>query len=111
MAAGLAEAAGVRRGDVVAVTLADRPRLAAVVLGAARLGAVCALVEPAHAARARWRDALAAGGAAPWSWRRRRWRLPATPPCRPSCSRRLGAGPPRPRPGAHAATATPATCS
>lgn len=56
-AAALAEA-GVGRGDVVAVTMADRPQWVAVVLGAVRLGAVCALASPLTQ-RERLEDAVA----------------------------------------------------
>ncbi len=61
MAGALAEA-GVRRGDTVVVALPDVPAWPAVVLGAARLGAVCALLSP-HAPSERRRDAI--GRAAP----------------------------------------------
>ncbi len=56
-AAGLARA-GLRRGDMLAVTISDQADWLPVVLGAARLGAVCALVSPATSI-GRMRDALA----------------------------------------------------
>lgn len=56
-AAALADA-GVRRGDRVAITVTDGPRWLALTLGAARAGAVCALVSPLTAP-ARLADAVA----------------------------------------------------
>ncbi len=38
--------AGLRRGDTLAIVMADRPQWLPVMLGAARIGAVCALVSP-----------------------------------------------------------------
>lgn len=97
MAAGLAQA-GVERGDVVAVTLADGPDWLAVVLGAARLGAVSALVSPATpTARAgvalRRADPRVVVG-------RQVAAMPATPHLSPELLARLGAhrGDPGPAP-------------
>lgn len=56
-AAALADA-GVRRGDTVAITMADRPQWLPVMLGASRIGAVCALASPLTA-RERLDDAVA----------------------------------------------------
>jgi acyl-coenzyme A synthetase/AMP-(fatty) acid ligase len=50
--------AGVRRGDTVAITMADRPQWLSVMLGAARIGAVCALASPLTAPE-RLADAVA----------------------------------------------------
>ena len=99
MAAGLSEA-GVRRGDVVAVTLADGPDWPAVMLGAARLGAVSALVSPAiPAARVgaalRRADPRVVVGAQVMA-------LPATPHLSPALLARLGSGRADPGPAATA---------
>lgn len=50
--------AGLRRGDTLAVALPDGPAWVAAVLGAARIGAICALASPLTSAE-RLREALA----------------------------------------------------
>ncbi len=95
MAAGL-EAAGVGRGDVVAVTLADGPDWPAVVLGAARLGAVSALVSPTTppervGVALRRADPRVVVGSQVLA-------LPAVPHLSPELLARLGAGRPDPGP-------------
>lgn len=95
MAAGLTEA-GVARGDVVAVTLADGPEWPAVVLGAARLGAVCALVSPTTppdrvGAALRRADPVVVVGSQVMA-------LPAAAHLSPELLARLGAGRPDPGP-------------
>ncbi len=99
MASGLREA-GVGRGDVVAVTLPDGAEWPAVVLGAARLGAVSALVSPTTppdrvgAALRRAGPRVVVGTQV--------MALPATPHLSPALLARLGAGRPDPGPAATA---------
>ena len=95
MAAGLAEA-GVDRGDIVAVTLDDGPDWLAVVLGAARLGAVSALVSPTTpparvGVALRRADPRVVVG-------RQVAAMPATPHLSPELLARMGAGRPDPGP-------------
>ena len=97
MAAGLAEA-GVGRGDAVAITLDDTPAWPAAMLGAARLGAVCALVSPATP-RARARQTLGRAGVRAVIGEGD-LALPATPLLTPALLERMGAGLPDPGPAA-----------
>ncbi len=97
MAAGFIRA-GIGRGDVVAISLQDGPEWPAVVLGAARIGAVCALVSPA-VPRSRVRVALGRADARAVVGDHDT-ALPATPLLSPELLAALGAGRPDPGPAA-----------
>ena len=97
MAAGFIRA-GIGRGDVVAISLRDGPEWPAVVLGAARIGAVCALVSPAiQRSRARLAIGRANARAVVGD---QATALPGTPLLSPDLLEGLGAGRPDPGPAA-----------
>ena len=97
MAAGFIRA-GIGRGDVVAISLQDGPEWPAVVLGAARIGAVCALVSPA-VPRSRARLAIGRANARAVVGDQTT-ALPATPLLSPDLLEGLGSGRPDPGPAA-----------